>query len=337
MKRVGISLLLATYLAALLGTTASAEMTALKSHRVEGRLYVMVGDLAAYYHLGRGIEAGDGRRKYETYTATLVVEPGNREIQLDGVGHWLSMPVLSARGELWVTPLDVLKTIDPVLRHGAGHPSPVICAVLIDPGHGGRDEGTHGSRSREKDMTLDVAKRVERELSTSPGIHVLMSRTNDVTTPLEQRVELSKSDHADLYVSIHFNSGGVADGIETYCVPPAGAPTTAHAPYEGEREFASGEAAVTNNRFDEQNVWLAHCVQKSLLQATHSNDRGIRRARFYVLRNASCPAILVEAGFLSNHAEESKILTSEYRDVLARAIAEGILEYTGKSTTERQL
>ena len=67
------------------------------------------------------------------------------------------------------------------------------------------------------------------------------------------------------------------------------APTTAHAPYEGERESAAEPGVVTNNRFDEQNVWLAHCVQKSLLQATRANDRGVRRARFYVLRYATCP------------------------------------------------
>ncbi len=335
MKRSLCRALILFGLVAALNAVALAQMTTLKSHRLAGRLYVMVGDLASYYHLGRGVRDRDGQVEYQTPLASLSLKPDDREIELGGVEHWLSSPVLAARGELWLTPLDVLKTVDPVLRRGGVHPLPATCTVLIDPGHGGRDEGTHGARSREKDMTLDVARRVERALSPAVGLRVLMTRTGDVTTPLDQRVELCKSDHADLYVSIHFNSGGSADGIETYCVPPAGAPTTAHPAFEGERETAGDDDAVANNRFDEQNAWLAQCVQKSLLDATHANDRGVRRARFYVLRYASCPAILVEGGFLSNYDEEDKILTPQYREVLARAIVAGIVRYTGRTMAGR--
>jgi len=334
MKWRGCSSAIRTCLAVVISTTAAAQPNTLRSHRLEGRSYVTVSDLAVYYRLGRGIRHGDKQVEYRTAATSLAVEADSREIELDGVKHWLSAPVLSARGELWMTPLDVLKTIDPILRHGRTQASQETYTVVIDPGHGGADEGTHGAHSREKDMTLDLAKRVQRDLAGVRGVRVLMTRTSDATTPLDQRVEFCRSEHGDFYVSLHFNSGGTADGIETYCVPPAGAPTTAHAPYEGERESTAEQGAVPNNRFDEQNVWLAHCVQKSLLQATHANDRGVRRARFYVLKNAACPAILVEAGFLSNHAEEGKILTPEYRDVLARAITGGIMDYAGRQTSE---
>jgi len=321
-------------LAIAMSGSAVGQTTTLRSHRLAGRSYVTIGDLAGYYHLGRGIRHDDKQVAYRTAAASLAVEADSREIQLDGVTHWLSAPVLSARGEFWMTPLDVLTTIDPILRHGRTQIARTTYTVVIDPGHGGADEGTRGAHSREKDMTLDLARRVERDLAGCRGVRVLLTRTNDVTTPLDQRVEFCRSEHADFYVSLHFNSGGTADGIETYCVPPAGAPTTAHAPYEGERESIAELGAVPNNRFDEQNVWLAHCVQKSLLQATRANDRGVRRARFYVLKNAACPAILVEAGFLSSRVEEGKILTAEYRDVLARAIAEGIQEYAGRQPLE---
>ncbi|HTS18549.1 MAG TPA: N-acetylmuramoyl-L-alanine amidase [Verrucomicrobiae bacterium] len=318
----------------LLCSTVFGDSHTLRSHQLEDRSYVMVGDLASYYHLGHGTRDDGKRIEYRTDATHLVLEADSSEIQLDGVGHWLSTPVLFARGEFWVTPLDILKTIDPVLRRGRAPAVPSTCIVVIDPGHGGRDEGTHGAHSREKDMTLDLAKQVERDLEAVDGLRVLMTRTSDVTVALEERVEFCRSEHADLYVSLHFNAGGTADGIETYCVPPAGASTTAHASIEGDAETANANTAVTNNRFDEQNVWLAHCVQKSLLQATHANDRGVRRARFYVLRYATCPAILVEGGFLSNRAEEGKILTPEYRAVLARAIADGIAAYAGKSAGE---
>ena len=337
MRRHGHSHLTLMCFAVMMGAAAVAQSMTLKSHRLAGRSYVTVSDLASYYHLGRGARDGDKRVEYKTATVSLVVEADSREIQLNGVGHWLSAPVRSARGEFWVTPLDVLKTIDPILGRGKTHVTLPVYTVVIDPGHGGADEGTHGAHSREKDMTLDLAKRVERDLAGVRVIRVVMTRTGDVTTPLDQRVELCRSERADFYLSLHFNSGGTADGIETYCVPPAGAPTTAHAPYEGERESAAEQGPVPNNRFDEQNVWLAHCIQRSLLQAAHATDRGVRRARFYVLRNATCPAILVEAGFLSNRTEEGKILTPEYRDVLAQAIAEGILDYAGRQTSESKM
>ncbi len=329
--RTSLSILIGVTIA--LNTAALGETHRLQSHHIEGRRYVTVGDLAGYYHLGRGMRE-DGKRV--EYRSRLVLETDSRQIQLDGVGHWLSTPVLFARGEFWLTPLDILKTIDPVLRHHRTSATPAMYTVVIDPGHGGHDEGTHGAHSREKDLTLDLAKRVGRDLASVAGLRVLMTRTGDVTTPLEQRVEFGQAKHADLFVSLHFNFGGTADGIETYCVPPAGAPTTARAPYEGETEAAGANAAVTNNRFDEQNVWLAHCVQKSLIEATHANDRGVRRARFYVLRYAACPAILVENGFLSNRAEEARILTPEYREALARAIVAGIETYTGKTAGANQ-
>jgi N-acetylmuramoyl-L-alanine amidase len=84
---------------------------------------------------------------------------------------------------------------------------------------------------------------------------------------------------------------------------------------------------VPSNRFDDQNVWLAHCTQQAVLHATRAVDRGVRRARFYVLRYATCPSILIEAGFLSNPAEEQRILRSDYREMLAKGIADGILTY----------
>ena len=99
-----------------ISAAAFGEMTVLRSHRIEGRSYVTVSDLADYYHLGRGIRDDGKRVEYRTGGTRLVLETDSREIRLDGVGHWLSTPVLFARGEFWVTPLDILKTIDPLLR-----------------------------------------------------------------------------------------------------------------------------------------------------------------------------------------------------------------------------
>jgi len=317
-------LTIAALLALALTGVADADPHALKASRFSGILYVAVRDLAVYYELGANQAAHIDRASYRTSFAELVVENDSREILLNGVTHWISVPVLETHGQLWVASLDVLKVIDPVLRQGREPGKTPVRTVVLDPGHGGSDRGARGVSGREKVLTLDLAKRVQRLLEAA-GLKVIPTRTTDKDISLDERVALTERKRADLFVSLHFNSGGDAQGIETYCVPPAGAVSTAN-PFR--RLFGGGDDKCPANRFDEKNVWLAHCVQRSLLHITGANDRGVRRARFVVIRDTPCPAILVESGFLSNPSEEQRILLVEYRDKLAKGIADGILAYT---------
>jgi len=306
----------------------------LRAYRFGNTYYVAVSDLASYYGLGADVRGGLTRAEYKTSFANLEVEADRRDILLDGVTHWISTPILAERNRLWIAETDVLKTIDPVLEpQHLRRPGAVVRTVVIDPGHGGTDRGTHGRASFEKTMTLDVARRVERDLAGT-GLRVILTRTRDETIPLEDRVEFARAKAADVYVSIHFNSGGGAEGIETYCVSPAGSSSTANFNGNSSDRDSGGRdrRAVTNNRFDSQNVWLAHCIQQSALRATGAMDRGVRRARFWVLRYASCPAVLIEGGFLTNPHEEQSILSPDYRETLARAIADGILAYKKTSS-----
>jgi N-acetylmuramoyl-L-alanine amidase len=315
-------------------STVFGQPTTLKAYRYGNVYYVAVGDVANYYGLGPDARGVVNRAEYRTSFAQLEMEGDRRDILINGVNHWLSEPVLATRGKLWISELDVLKVLDPVLQPGRLRKSwAVLRTIVIDPGHGGSDRGTRGRSSFEKVMTLDVAKRVERDLAGS-GLRVVMTRTADTTVALEDRVQFARAKGADLYVSIHFNSGGgSAEGIETYCTAPAGASSTANfSGSGGDREAGGYRDAVTNNRYDGPNAWLAHCVQKSLLQATRALDRGVRRSRFYVLRYANCPAILTECGFLTSSSEEQRILRSDYRETLAKAIADGIMAY--KKTLE---
>lgn len=306
---------------AMLGSCVQAAT--LNAHRLAGGEYVTAGDLARFYSLGHNLSGTGERAEYKTSFAQLQMEKDRRELFLNGVQHWLGAPIIAARGQLWISSTDVLKTIDPVLRQGRSRTPSAVRTIVIDPGHGGTDRGTRGASAIEKEMTLDLAKRVGRYLERE-GVSAVLTRATDATTSLEDRVDFAGSRHTDLFVSIHFNSGGSADGIESYCVPPAGTFSTADA---ARRSGRGDDESCPGNRWDEKNVWLAHCVQKSLVKMTGAGDRGVRRARFYVLRYAPCPAILVEAGFLSNRTEERKILSSEYRDQLARAISEGIVAY----------
>ena len=191
----------------------------------------------------------------------------------------------------------------------------------FDLGHGGTDSGTRGAHVREKEMTLALAKQLELIL-TAHGFQVHLTRTTDHTVALEKRAEFCRRVKADLFVSLHFNAGGAAEGIETYCLTTEGVASTART---RSNSHTGGHSA--GNQFDEANVWLAHCVQRALIGDTQAEDRGVRRARFEVLRDASCPAVLVEGGFLSNAGEEQKVLRADYREKLAHAIAEGIVSY----------
>ena len=306
-----------------LTSLAGADTHSLKAVRFSGTLYVALRDIAAYYELGANQAGGSDRASYRTSAAQLVAEHDSREITVNGVTHWLSVPVLESRGQLWIASLDVLKVLDPVLRQGRLPSKSPVHTVVLDPGHGGSDRGTRGVTGREKELTLDLAKRVQRLLEAA-GLKVVLTRPVDDNVSLDERVAMIERRRADLFVSLHFNSVGSAQGIETYCVPPAGAVSTAN-PFR--RFFGGADDRCTSNQFDEKNVWLAHCVQRQLLNITGANDRGIRRARFVVIRDAACPAILVESGFLSNPVEEQRLLSAEYRDKLAKGITDGILDY----------
>ena len=281
-----------------------------------------VGQLASVYDLGRDRSHDARRAEYRTNNAELTIEADHRDIRLDGVVHWLSAPVLAQRGALWIRADDVSKTIGPVLRPRPLAANASIHTIVLDPGHGGADTGARGlSGHVEKEWTLDVARHVASRL-TDGGVRVILTRESDITTPLEGRPAFCLAHSGDIFVSIHFNSGGpTANGIETYCLAPAGSASTDDANSRGRND------AQTANRWDERNVWLAHCVHVAALSATGAADRGVRRARFEVLRDANCPAILIEGGFLTSQTEEEQILKAEYRERLAEAIAKGILVY----------
>ncbi len=222
-----------------------------------------VRQLAAVYELGHDHSQNPRRAEYQTATAELGIEADHRDIRLDGVIHWLSEPVIVERGALWIRAEDVTKTITPVL-----HPLPLaanasIRTIILDPGHGGADTGARGlSGHVEKEWTLDVARHVANDLADS-GARVVMTRESDATTPLESRPAFCLAHNGDIFVSIHFNSGGpMATGIETYCLTPAGSSSTDDANARRRNDAQPG------NHWDERSVWLAHCVHAAALSAT---------------------------------------------------------------------
>jgi N-acetylmuramoyl-L-alanine amidase len=164
--------------------------------------------------------------------------------------------------------------------------------------------------------------RAER-LLTNAGWKVYLTRRSDVDVPLLERVSYADRVHADLFISLHFNSTfpqTQPSGIETYCLTPAGMPSTLV------RGYADDERAqFPNNAFDAANLDWAMRIHRSLLSETHSHDDGIKRARFMgVLRYQNRPAVLVEGGFLSNGDEAANIGSAGFRERLAEAVANAL-------------
>jgi N-acetylmuramoyl-L-alanine amidase len=224
-------------------------------------------------------------------------------------------------GEVFLNRLDLQKNLEPLLCE-----PPLTFGtnriIVIDPGHGGDNHGTHSVLDGrfEKEFTLDWAKRLKPLLETN-GWTVFLTRTNDSYVTNANRVVFAEAQHADLFISLHFNAPGNGDskahGLETYCITPTGMPSTLT------RGFADDWSEnLPNNKFDVQNLQLAVRVQSVLLRAVGMEDRGVRHSRFdTVLRGQNRPAILVEGGYLSNPAEAKLIESADYRQKLAEAVA----------------
>jgi N-acetylmuramoyl-L-alanine amidase len=181
-------------------------------------------------------------------------------------------------------------------------PSPypkIRAVVLIDPGHGGRDPGAIGLRGiQEKQIVLAISQEVARILQQQ-GINAVLTRADDRFISLEGRVQRAEQVNANVFVSIHANSIGgnkrEVNGLETYY-------------------FDSGYG-------------LARSIHQSILRRIQLTDRGIRRARFYVLRKSSMPSTLVEVGFVTGSSDSQRLADPSYRRRMAEAIAQGIMDY----------
>lgn len=173
-------------------------------------------------------------------------------------------------------------------------------AVVLDAGHGGADYGAIRAGINEKDINLDIAKRVEAILS-SKGVSVSMTRYKDETVSLEGRTTFCSSQSPDIFVSIHVNSSVRPEitGIETHY-------------------------------YHQESLCLAQTVHSSLASYIKSNDRGLFKSKFYVINHTSVPAILVEIGFISNDRERSELVSEQRKQQTAKSIAEGILKYLNK-------
>jgi N-acetylmuramoyl-L-alanine amidase len=217
-----------------------------------------------------------------------------------------------------------------------------INRVVIDPGHGGHDNGTEGPKGLlEKDLVLDVSQRLGKLIEDRMAAEVIYTRTDDTFIPLEGRTALANEKKADLFLSIHANSSPIPKiaGVETFYLNITG---TRDAIDLAARENASAHTSIfelqdiikkiTLHDKSEESLEFAKRIQASLFSFSAKNlpaskDRGVKSAPFIVLIGANMPSVLAEIGFLSNSREEALLKKSDYRDKLAEALYKGIDRY----------
>jgi N-acetylmuramoyl-L-alanine amidase len=262
----------------------------------------------------------------------MTFEAGSREATWNGYRLFLGEPPAMRGGHLTLAASDWAAIVRPLLAPAAAASPGRLQLVVIDPGHGGSDPGTENRalKLKEKTYTLDLARRLRRAL-VAEGYKVLLTRTGDTRLKPEQaddlraRAEKANRAGADLFISLHFNSlpgNATVRGVETYALTPAGQRSTA-----ARRSSPADGTVHPGNQQDHWNMVLSAALHRRVVRQLAATDRGLKHARFAVLRPLRCPAALVEGGFLSSRTEAQKIRNAAYRQEMAEAISAGIGDY----------
>ncbi len=291
---------------------------------IKGVEYVPISRLAQICGMRyRTLVADKVQKIFGKYT-TIEFIKNSRLITLNNTKVWLGHPIACEKSMLYVAKRDIFKTISPILFPQKNGNPPKLFHIFIDAGHGGKDRGAMNKKYRvtEKAINLGIALRLGKILKQN-GYKVSYSRTNDSFLDLADRTEKANRSKADILLSIHCNAANPSiSGIETFALTPRAMPSTT-------------SSKITKNDYtkydghanDGWNQMLAYYIQRALKTATKSPDRGVKRARFAVLKPARMPASLIEVGFISNNEECGKLMSGNYRQFIAQTIADAVMNY----------
>jgi len=330
---------------------------------IKGSEYVPASRIAAHYDMNykwdspsRKVILKKGREKFvfaagsnlvlfnnkiEKMQQPALIHQGVLAVPLNFIDNRLVRQIEDRGIRIQVLPIPVIETKKPYVVS----PTHRISRIVIDPGHGGKDPGAVGKAGlKEKDIVLDVAKRLNKKLKAK-GIKSILTRSKDVFIPLGKRARIANRNDADFFISIHANASryrGVR-GVEAYYLSDAvddsaralAAAENASLKFEN-RKFSDAsnnddlEATLwdiiyTENRVE--SIELASRICREASRKLYARNRGVKGARFYVLKGARMPAILIEVGFISNKKEEARLKDNRYREKIADAILKGILVY----------
>ncbi len=277
--------------------------------QINGTSYISFQQLNEFYKLSEKERTGD-QITLENKRARLKFTIGSQEANINDVKIFLSDPIREKDKTPHLSLLDLTSLIDPVLRPSFIKYAKPFNTIILDPGHGGADQG---SANLEAQYSLAIVKKM-RDLLTKKGFLVVLTRTDDSSIPLEKRVEIANQESNAILISLHFNSGDKSvHGMETYIISakephPTCAPSVAL-------------ATAIHSRC------LLYLNNKRYGHEFGIEDRGIRHAKFRLIKDSQHPAILIEAGFLTNKEEAAKIQTESYQNTFAKSLVRGIEVY----------
>jgi len=299
------------------GTKRVKNTSGLVPQVINTKRYYFLRDIARHYHYRLRLFPGGAEL---TGASRIKLYVNRRAGELNRLHIFFLFAPIAINGRILIHEKDLYNVLDPVIGGKTIRRRPGM--ILIDPGHGGDDPGALYGNAMEKHIAYQLALELASDLRAA-GYPAMLTRHGDRTTSLRQRTLLCQRLKPAVLVSLHCNAhpSSAMRGVETYLVPPVGCMST--------NSGRIGRTVLPGNRYDANNFRLAYEIQRSLIAALKTRDQGIKHARFVVLRDSVCPAVLVETGFLSSPRERALLLKTSYRRQVAAAICAGLRNYFG--------
>lgn len=300
---------------------------------------VSANEFAARYKLRELVPDARGAYGFEAGGKVLFFYPGLSVATYEGrVYSLLHAPWLASDGLR--IPLGIVGQLPQEVVQGPSEPERPAgrMAVIVDAGHGGKDDGCSSGSLKEKDITLDLARRIRQDMERK-NVSVKLTRDGDIYLTLDERSRIANANPGAIFLSVHVNANQnpSAQGVETFFladrISDAARGKKAAAQYDlaglsGSREVQA--AANMSSRYRQESERLASCIQQELVAASGQSNRGVKQENFAVLRESFFgPAVLVEVGFVSNPRTKQLLASPAYRQTLAEAIAKGVRRYMG--------
>jgi N-acetylmuramoyl-L-alanine amidase len=299
--------------------TSSSDISGWEILHYQGADYVTAGSVHRFYRF-HNLALEGNRVSFTSPVLIMRATIGSQDLLINNIKFVLNDPVLELNGKPCFSRLDLCKLIDPVLRPSYINTSSGFDTVVIDPGHGGHDSGARGIYGYEKDFALKLAFNLKSQLEAQ-GIRVVMTRTTDTFMSLGGRVQFANKIPNSIYVSLHFNSGpSTGTGIETFALTPQGASSVYGARTVDAYSF-------NGNQRDSENIALATAIHASVVNHFKLVDRGVKRARWYVLKGLERPGVLFEGGFVTSPVDGRLIAADNFRREMAATLCQAIMNY----------
>jgi N-acetylmuramoyl-L-alanine amidase len=320
-------LILFALLLGLVPASGAPDWTVVK---VDGRDYLTMDNIAEFYSLS-AVRRKDKEASATSGVRSIRASVGSPDFFINNLKFILSYPAIEHDGKVCISRMDLVKLIEPVMRPSKIKNAEPIDTIVLDAGHGGHDNGAMSIYGPEKAFALDVVLRAKALLQAT-GLKVVLTRSDDTFITLEDRTRIANQYKRAIFIAVHFNAGGYGTGVEAFTLAPRGVPSMM-----SDGPAVSDFNECRGNARDAENIALATATHAALVVRTRMFDRGLKRARFVVIRDITIPGVLIEGGFQTNPYDAKMIATAGYRQLLAQAILQAVDNYRRAVGTHQEV